>query len=266
MAVLIGCCDLGCGGDSAAADREAPAGSGSETGGIAGLPTESSGRIGGSDPADGTGGGSGSGSAGASGGETNSGTGGRGGTGDGQVTPPFEQYCVATFTQDYASFDAFGELVFTARAGERYLMGSYGHSFGYVAEMLFLTPTGPAAFEVELDDAGGTAPFVTDCVPDASAPYYAVFMDVTVYAEASMTTELCTLAAGTVLPVDARQNYGFALETFGSGTEPSIYSIFLNAFSAQCGGAEVGYVATPTTEVFGSTTVLVPITDLIGPA
>lgn len=250
--LLASFCVVGCGGEANGEDEEnATGGTSSSTGGGPGT--------------GGTGGGSGGQSTG--GAQTSGGSSGAGGSAtgqDGQVTDAFSAYCIATFTEDYTSIDPFGDPVFTARAGERYLMASYGNSVGSRAELLFLTPTGPAEFDVQGDQTTGTLPFDTNCAPDAWTQYYAVFADVTVFAEASLTTELCRLTAGTVLPL-ASGNSGFALESFGSDTQSSVYSIILNAFSAQCGGAEVGYIATPEVEVFGSTTVLVPIVDIIGP-
>ena len=84
-----------------------------------------------------------------------------------------------------------------------------------------------------------------------------MFADVSVYAEAELVTKLCDLEAGTALPRDEGSSSGFALEAIEGGL--SVYEIFLNAFSTQCGGAANGYVAVPSFELFGTNYTRVPL-------
>ena len=183
----------------------------------------------------------------------------------GMVTEAWSSYCVATFTADQALSDGF-ETVFTARAGERYLMSEFGGDFGQDrAELLYLTQSGP--FDVELESSTGAQgfPFTSNCEFGKGVPYYAVFADVSVYSDEAMTNKVCDLSAGTALPVTTGKVTGFSsasFELFG----PNKYQLHLNAFSAQCGGGERGYISVPPVEAFGATTWLVPVTTIIGPS
>ncbi len=187
------------------------------------------------------------------------------GGGSGQVAPPWDTYCVATFTEDAAVQDEFDEPLFTARAGERYLMADYGEFFGEdTADLLFLTSSGPESFRLTAPAGSQDFPFTTDCTFDGGVPYYAVFADVSVHATAALDNVLCEPSAGTALPLDTSSGAGYFAESFNfSG--PSTYSVSLNAFSAQCGGQEDGFISVPEIKIHGTTTWLVPITTIIGP-
>jgi hypothetical protein len=181
----------------------------------------------------------------------------------GTVTEEWRDFCVATFTEDYRVIDVFDEPEFEAKAGDEYLLSSYSDSFGPEAEMIFLWPHGPEPFEVTAITTADF-PFTTACPLNTAAPYYAVFDDVSVYAEESLTTKLCDLAAGTALP-RTNEGSGYSAVTLNfSG--PNTFEVILNAFSAQCGGAPRGYVSVPQVESFGSTrTWLVPILGVLHP-
>ncbi|HEX7597262.1 MAG TPA: hypothetical protein VF518_03545 [Polyangia bacterium] len=184
------------------------------------------------------------------------------GGGSGQITEAWRPYCVATFTQDYAFKDGFGDELVTARKGEAYLMSDFSDSFGKdTAELVYLGQTGPSTLDIQVTLGSRAFPFTSNCAFDDTLPYYAVFSNVSVYQDVGLTSKLCDLAADTVVPRDATRQAGFAA-TLGI---PTLYEVYLNAFSARCGGAEVGYINVPQTQVFGATTWLVPILAIIGP-
>lgn len=185
--------------------------------------------------------------------------------GAGQVTESFREYCVATFTEQRTVMDVFDEPLFTARAGEEYLLAEWGPSFGEDrAEMLYLTPSGPEVFAVTAPEGMGL-PLESSCEFGETMPYYAAFTDVEVYADAAFAEPLCSLARGSVVPRDTTRGSGYSLvQLVFQG--PAAYEVMLNGFGAQCGGAERGYVRVPETRLFGTTTWLVPIQGIVGPA
>jgi len=183
------------------------------------------------------------------------------GSGDGTVTEPWTSFCVGTFTEDTPILDGFGDPAFTARAGEAYLLADFDDASGGRAEFLYLTGAGPDSFDVEPSADGGW-PFTSNCAIGQGVPYYGVFQDVSVYAEQELTTKLCDLSAGAVLPAaGSGRGYAFA----GSDGSAAIYEVILGPFGSECGSQGMGYVRVPQTQSFGSTTWLVPIAGLIGP-
>jgi hypothetical protein len=189
--------------------------------------------------------------------------GGDGQQGAGVVTAPWDAYCVATFSEDTLVLD-FGDPLFTARAGESYLMTSFATFGGETrADMAYLTPKGPYDFTVTAA-AGTTLPFTSNCQVDQAKPYQAAFTDVSVFADEALTTKLCDLSAGTVVP--ASSGISGHSSTGLSFNGPETYQVYLNGFSASCGGVETGYVSVPETTAFGVTTWLVPIARIIGPS
>lgn len=185
--------------------------------------------------------------------------------GDGTVREPWTEYCVATFDEAYEVLDPFGDPEFTAQPGEAYLMESFDEFFGEDrATLAFLTDYGPYEFEITAPLGTQDFPFTTDCEFDANTAYYAVFADVTVFADEAMTTELCMLEAGTVMPTGGGQRgYSLAGEFQLSG--PLTYEVYLDAYSEQCGQAESGFVSAPEVQLFGFATNVVPIQSIIGP-
>jgi hypothetical protein len=130
-----------------------------------------------------------------------------------------------------------------------------------VATLAYLTPAGPISFDVAAS-AGPTFPFTSTCAPNPPSSYFAVFADVSVFAEAELVTKLCDLKAGTTVMHDNAKNAGYSLETSSAGT--SVYKVFLNAFSAQCGGADNGYIRVGAITALGSTRILVPFEVIAG--
>jgi hypothetical protein len=183
------------------------------------------------------------------------------GSGDGTVSEQWAGFCTGTFTEDTPIVDAFDEAAFTARAGDEFLLADFDDSFGGRAEFLYLSNAGPDSFEVE-PRADGAWPFTSNCSIGEGVPYYAVFKDVSVFAEQELTTKICDLSGGSVLPAGSSgRGYSFA----GSLGDSAIYNVILGPFSAECEGQTGGYIRVPHTSSFGSTTWLVPIAALIGP-
>lgn len=183
------------------------------------------------------------------------------GNGDGTVTEQWAGFCTGTFTEDTPIVDAFDEPTFTARAGDEYLLADFDDAFGARAEFLYLANAGPDSFEV-MPGADGAWPFTSNCGIGEGVPYYGAFKDVSVYAEQELTTKLCDLSEGSVLPAGSGgRGYGFA----GTQGNSATYEVILGPFSVECGGQPRGYVRVPQTRSFGSTTWLVPIAGLIGP-
>lgn len=170
-------------------------------------------------------------------------------------------YCVATFTEDYAVRDVFDDPMFTARVGEEYVIASFDFDDG--ATLVYLAPAGPETFPVAATDTG--LPFVSNCQAGSTTDYYAVFSSVTIHAEEALSTPLCQLSAGVARPRDTTRQAGYSATSFNFAG-PTTYEIFLNVFSADCGGAERGYVSVPQTNLFGTTTWLAPIITILGPA
>jgi hypothetical protein len=184
----------------------------------------------------------------------------------GMVTEAWSSYCVATFTAAHPVSDGF-DTVFTAKPGDRYLMSEFGEDFGQDrAELLYLTKAGPLDVEPEGVTAAEDFPFTSNCEFGKAVPYYAVFADVSVYSDEALTTKVCELSAGSVLPLETGKTTGFSSVSF-EFSGPNTYELYLNAFSAQCGGSATGYISVPEIEVFGTTTTwLVPVVRIIGPS
>jgi len=244
------------GTSSAAGALSGASGSGSNAGGKSnnGGGTQSAGASNGGASSGGTSSG-GTSSSGASSGGASSGAAGNGATiytGPGTVTDVWTGVCVATFTADYQVTDAFQKPLFTALTGEKYLIERLNE---VVATMAYLTPNGPISFDVSAS-APLTLPFTSNCGPNPPNSYFAVFADVSIFAEPGLTTKLCDLKNGDKVLRDSAKNAGYALKT--SGATSSVYQVFLNAFSAQCDNADNGYISVTTINVLGSRSILVP--------
>jgi hypothetical protein len=183
------------------------------------------------------------------------------GSGNGTTTDQWAGFCTATFTENTPILDAFDEPMFTARAGDEFLLSDFSDSFGGRAELLYLTNAGPDSFEVK-PSADGAWPFTSNCTIGQGVPYYAVFKSVSVFAEKELKTKICDLSEGAVLPAGT-SGRGYSLA--GSLGESTLYQVVLGPFSEQCQGLSAGYVSVARTQSFGSTTWLVPIAGIIGP-
>jgi hypothetical protein len=182
--------------------------------------------------------------------------------GDAETTvDDWRDYCVATFTEDYTFVDVFGDPAFTAHSGEEYAVASLDE--GLPPELVYLAAAGPEIFSI--DASGGALPFTTNCTAGSTVDHLAVFSDTAVFAEETLATPICDLAAGSAHPRDTTSASGYAATNSRVGSAVT-YEIMLNSFGPDCGGAERGNGSVPETTVFGSTTWLVPIITIVGPA
>lgn len=179
----------------------------------------------------------------------------------GTVSEPWTSFCTGTFSEDTEIIGAFGDPTFTARAGEEYLLLDFDDSSGARAEFAYMTSAGPDSFEVE-PDQDESFPFTSNCAIGEGLPYYAVFKDVIVFEDKELTTKICELNAGSVLPAGGEgRGFGFA----GSAQGAAVYELILGPFSEQCEAQGSGYISVPHTTSFGSSTFLVPVIGIIGP-
>jgi hypothetical protein len=183
----------------------------------------------------------------------------------GAVTGEWHDYCVATLTSDTTVEDGFDTL--TLEAGSEYLVAGYEDGFGDVdLDLLYLTPGGPYDVEIRVATAAAL-PVTSNCDLPNAKQYYAVFQNLAVYAEKELTTKLCDLSAGSVLPRDnTLVSQGVAdFSEIDFSSKPQTYRVSLNAFSSQCGGGQDGFISVPSTEVAGTTTWLPGIHWILGP-
>jgi hypothetical protein len=272
-ALVVALASVAC-GESSDDDESNSSGDSGASGGAQAGGSSSAGKSGvggsstGGEPSTGgstTGGNPGAGGSGSNGGSSGGGSGGSdaGGTasiGPGTVTEEWTDFCVATFTEDYEVTDDFGEPLFTVRTGEEYLLIAYPEPYSR-AQAAYLTPTGHLEFDIEPSDDFTSFPFTSNCSVNPPLSYFAVFADVSVYAEPELTTKLCNLASGAALPRLSESSAGYALEALQDGG--AVYEVFLNAFSSECGGAESGYVIVPSVHLFDSDRVLVPFDVIV---
>lgn len=196
---------------------------------------------------------------GCSGSEEDGGAGDGGGVGsEGQATDTWAEYCVAVFNEDTAIEDGFGDALFTAKSGSTYLISRLDSPFGDGAELLYITSTGVEQFDAD------PASFTTDCAENSLEREYACFSDTTVYADEELTDALCSIEAGTTVPATGVSGFALAGDFVFSG--PQTYEVQLSGFSEMCGGATVGYISVPESEVFGTTTWLMPFAAVSRPA
>jgi hypothetical protein len=176
----------------------------------------------------------------------------------GTITEEWATFCTATFTADTPIVDASEEPIFTAHAGDEFLLADFSDDVD--ARLVYLTNDGPDSFEVEARD--GAWPFTSNCTVGQGVSYYAVFTDVSVFAEKELTTKVCDLSKGAALPAGSGAR-GFTFS--GSQGSSDIYEVLLGPFSAKCGGRAKGYVSVPQTQSLGTITWLVPFASIIGP-
>lgn len=183
----------------------------------------------------------------------------------GTVTGEWRNYCVATLTRD-VEYDA-GWDALTLEAGSEYLVAGYEDGFGEIdLDLLYLTPGGPYDVEIRVATAADL-PVSSNCDLPNAKQYYAVFQDLAVYAEKELTTKLCDLSGGSVLPQENTfVSQGVAdFSSIDFSSKPQTYRVSLNAFSPQCGGGQDGFISVPSTSVAGTTTWLPGIHWILGP-
>jgi hypothetical protein len=210
------------------------------------------------DDSDGAGSGGAAGASGVSGG----GSGGIGGTSgggtggdiavdpalpDGQVAGPWDQYCVATFTEDFEVGDKLGGVQLEVQAGDRYLLGAPG-TFDEIS-LVYIGEGGPV--EMEIAGSEEMMPPLTSSCSGATETRIAVFVDTVVY-----TDEALTMQAGLAVP-----GIGVNYESAGPA-----YSVELQELADACGGVAEGFVQTVHVETDLGGHFGVPFATLLAPA
>lgn len=172
--------------------------------------------------------------------------------------------CTATFNQDYEVVDSWGDSVFTAKAGEAYILaGVYEWGTTVEASLYFLVDEGAYGFEVGVEGSDVSVfPFDSSCT-SATSSFLGVFNDVVVYGDQELNEEVCRLNRGSSAPVNSQSGHSLVSGLFES---PAVYKVELAGFSDACGGLTQGYVEAPSASVMGTSTVLVPIRTYIAPA
>jgi hypothetical protein len=155
----------------------------------------------------------------------------------GEVNAPWSDFCVATFERDYVLRDWSDAPLFTAKAGQSYLLGSW-HSGSF--ELLVPTGGGVLGFDADLpfDEDQDVFPFASNCELGQTKMHVAVFSDVTLYADEALSTPICTLKRGTQ----------FAFPSWGQGGVDSalpIGRIDVEGWPAPCAGYIDAYFSQP---------------------
>jgi len=253
---VMGLC-TGCSGD----DSDGAGNGGA--GGASGIGAGGSGGTGGSGGAGGSGGVSGASGTNGGGAGGAGGVGGVGGDIDvdppaagGQVVAPWDQYCVATFTEEFDVTDSFGDVVLTAQAGDRYLLGDSG--FFAAATLVYIAAEGPVELDIEVEDES-MLPFTTSC-PGRTLSLVGVFADMPVFSDEALTMPLCTLQAGLTV-----NGAGIGYAVAGSDLFTAPYQVTLGALGEHCGGASEGFVASVDVPLGGGSFGGVPFATLLAP-
>lgn len=180
--------------------------------------------------------------------------------GGGEVVPPWDAYCVATFTADYEFVDAFGDVEARVTAGSRYVISNFG-GFSAAATVLYLTDEGP--IELGVNEAPGSPlPFSSNCTEDDVTSHVGVFAQVPIYADAELTLLSCTLAEGTVLEGGS---FAYALVSGGLFSGGGTYQIQFPGLAGACGGLASGYLRAGSVQQGDTETTVVPIAPVLGP-
>ena len=176
------------------------------------------------------------------------------GRGSGVATAEWDAFCTATFTEDTEARDTFDDLLFTAKAGERYLIKRYNDFGGDLeAELYYLTNGAPIEFEIPADESGAF-PFESNCTPDQTESHNTVFVDLTVYQNADLSDPLCELPKATHA-AGISQNY-LESDIFAN---PVVYRVALSGLASMCGDVDEGYVRGSKVSAFGSENVAAPL-------
>jgi hypothetical protein len=183
---------------------------------------------------------------------------------NGQANDYWAQYCVGTFKADHVVLDHFDEEIFSAKAGDRYLISDLGSNPSAVTiYLLYLQETGADVFDVSSSDGDDALPFTLNCDRATDTQHYGVFADVTVYATQALDRPLCNLAAGRVVPSNGSVPQNDVVGTTEDGAW--IYEVSLNNFSPECQNAVTGFIRSPRVEVNGVIKSLLPMRRIIGP-
>ena len=177
--------------------------------------------------------------------------------GGGEVTPPWDSQCVATFTQGFDVVDGFGDLEWQVEAGDRYLLSDLG-GFGVEATVLYLSSRGPIEMEIDVDD-GAALPFTSSC-SDNPVRLVGVFADTTVYVDEAKTMPACTLSAGSTHA--GGLSYALVSGLFGEG---GTYQVEFGGLADACGGLTSGYIEAKSLSLGSTEYTVIPIATVLGP-
>lgn len=183
---------------------------------------------------------------------------GMGGAGNAETTvDDWRDFCVATLTEDYEVLEGNGEGLFTAKAGDEYLVSWLELDS---AGLVYLAPSG--AYDFSIETKGGLWPATFSCTRGQTTPYWAVFVSTTAFADSDLTTPLCELEAGTQSAFDSTSASGI---TSGGMSGAYFYELRGDALGPKCDGALVGYVEAESTRLFGAARLLPPVGMILGP-
>lgn len=152
----------------------------------------------------------------------------------GQVTAPWDDMCLLTFSKDHDIVDSFfDEVDLSIRAGDSYLQAA---STIFGDSIIFISPQGPVELDLG-DEVPEPPPYTSSCEGTRTVEYVSVFVDTVVYSDVELTTPICTLSAGTRAP----GNLGFGA-IGGSLTDAGKYEVSFQGLEAHCAGASQGFV------------------------
>jgi hypothetical protein len=189
------------------------------------------------------------------------GDGGDGGgvpVGGGEVRPPWNSACVATFERDYDFIDPFDEVELRVEQGSRYLLADVG-GFGAQATVLYLSDAGPIELEVAND--ANPPPFSSSCAGGVVEEVVGVFDDLIVYSDQALTMDACTLSEGDML-LGGGLSYALVSGVFGSG---GTYQVSFGGLAAACDGLDAGYVAASSIMLGATEYTVLPLASVIRP-
>ena len=171
------------------------------------------------------------------------------------IPEPFNQYCVAVFTE---AFDP-PYAGFSITPGDSFL---YVFTINDFHEMKYFGDDGPVSFK--FDAAEDNLPFVDNCdglYYWSVKEYLAVLADVTLYVDKEMTEVACTLTAGTVTPYGAGGGHGPAEYVEGG----IVFQFDYFALPDICDGYDTGYAFVPEIVFFDTMEFPLPLDSIYRP-
>ena len=166
------------------------------------------------------------------------------------VTP-----CRATLTEDVAVEDFFGEVLFTVKKGESYVVDDFPLS-SFATPVRLYRQEGDVfySFDIEAKTEGEKDyPLEYDCDEENSGTAFVAFQDITFYGDKDLKEEVCQVKAGDLLNSSGG---GYSYEGEVSGE--MVYEL-LSSVSAENCSAEALYFKTSNVEVFGEQYTNMPV-------
>lgn len=198
-------------------------------------------------------------------GDDGGGGGGGGGSAGGTITEEWESFCSATLTEDMAVKDVFDDVLFTAKAGDTYLMSDYETFAGETrAELLYLHPQGVVDFRIAAPE-GEPLPLESNCEVDSGLKHQAVFVTTTFYTDEGLGAVACELEAGT----SGAGGGGSVLVSeldFNNPNAPATYQVTMGGLAAACNDITETYVRAAPFQAFGTTYAQPPVDFVLAPA